>query len=59
MFSVGLQTLRHKKVSLLSSHLCMVSSFHDCSLDVDYIAWFVAVSSGVDGFLQKAIYKKA
>lgn len=54
MFSVGFQTHRHKKVSLLSSHLYMVSSFRACSLDVNYIAWLVAMSSEVDGFQPSA-----
>lgn len=39
-------------------HLYMVSSFYACSLDVDSIAWLVAVSSEVDWFLQKAICTK-
>lgn len=54
MFSVGFQTHKHKKVSLLSSHLYVVSSFQACLLDVNYIARLVAVSSEVDGFQPSA-----
>ena len=43
-----------REMSLLSSHLHTVSSLCTCSLDVDYIAWHVAVSSEVDGFQPSA-----